>query len=240
MVTTTSLQPAEEWIRDLKRGFLARGRDFTKHPVINMMCDGQLTLDQLRLWACQQYVIVKPVEEGPERTFDEIPAPWRERLIEGFAEERTGAVSKTASHPALFRAFAEGLGLSREELERRALPLLPTAALVFFFEWAARCRPWYYTQAAGGILEDQVPDTYTMMVKGLREHYKLGPEATIFFDVHIYADRDHGDTASEIIGEYAVTPEIRDELALVANHAMDLLWDMWMIPITYDPARERA
>src|SRR5438045_1940126 len=60
MVTTTSLQPAEEWIRALKRGFLARGRDFTKHPVINMMCDGQLTLDQLRLWACQQYVIVKP------------------------------------------------------------------------------------------------------------------------------------------------------------------------------------
>src|SRR5438477_4853794 len=32
--------------------------------------------------------------------------------------------SKTASHPALFRAFAEGLGLSREELERRARPLL--------------------------------------------------------------------------------------------------------------------
>src|SRR5207248_4766256 len=185
------------------------------HPVINMMCEGRLSLDQLRLWACQQYVIVKPVEEGPERTFEEIPARWRARLIEGYAEERTGAVSKTASHPALFRAFAEGLGLSREELERRARPLLPTAALTFFFEWAARCRPWYYGQAAGGILEDQVPATYTMMVKGLREHYGLGPEATIFFDVHIYADRDHGDTATDIIQEYAVTQELRDELWLV-------------------------
>lgn len=231
--TMTKLEPAEVWMKRLREGFAARGKDFKRHPVLVKWMKGQATLGQLRLWAAQEWNLVKSVETSTPRSFDDIPEPWRTKMVDNDLEERTGAISKTAGHPTLFRSFCEGIGLSRAELERRSAHLLPTAAVMYFLEWVARCRPWYYRLAAGGVLEDQVQPTFRPCADALLKSYRLAPKAALFFEVHEEADKEHGDTATAILSEYATTQAIRDELSHVANHAVDLLWDMWMTPETY-------
>ncbi len=234
MTVGTKLQPADEWIQALKNGVMTRGRDFTKHPLITGIRDGRLTQAQLRLWVQQNYIPIRSVLEKGPINLDPIPEPWKTKTYENDLEERTGAFSKTTDHPSLWRKFGRSLGLTDQEMQQ-ARSLLPTAAYMFFGEWASKCRPWFYRSITGGPLEDQVPRAWRIILPALRRHYKLSADATQFFDVHISVDEQHGDTFYDILKTFATTAEMREELGHACNHTLDLFWEHLMIPLTYDP-----
>jgi pyrroloquinoline-quinone synthase len=160
--------------------------DVLGHPFYVRWSAGELTRDELAIYAGQYRHAVVALAEGCARAAGVADAAVSAELAAHAAEE--------AAHVALWDGFARAVGV---EGRREALP-----------ETAACARAWAGTDGrtlldslvALYAIESAQPAISESKRTGLRAHYGIvGPEATAYFDVHVERDVEHAASGRALI-----------------------------------------
>ena len=139
-----------------------------KHPFYQAWTAGKLSKDSLALYAEQYYQHVRSFPDNLKQLAARTngDANLRALVNENLAEE----LDPAASHPMLWRHFAQSLGVSEASMED-ARPLPGIAALLDTFDEVAAQGSKTQAVAAFYVYEAQVPEIATQKISGLRRFY---------------------------------------------------------------------
>jgi pyrroloquinoline-quinone synthase len=158
-----------------------------KHPFYQAWTEGMLSKGSLQLYAEQYYQHVRAFPENLKQLADRSTSPLTELVEENLAEE----LDPSATHPQLWRQFAESLGVSEATLAD-ARPLPGIAALLDTYDEVVSQGTLPEAVAAFYVYEAQVPEIATQKISGLRRFYDITePRALAYFGVHEEADVRH-------------------------------------------------
>ncbi len=190
-----------------------------KHPFYQAWSAGELSLDDLRTYACQYYHHVNAFPRYISATHSNCDSlEQRQVLLENLMEEEHG----DGNHPNLWLEFAEGLGLARDDVIN-CKPNQATAKLIKRF---LDCGRQSYAAGLGALYtyERQVPDTAKSKIEGLAKFYNIDDERTTkFFDVHLTADKEHSQDAANLLEQ--LSPSEQAEAKTAALGIANELWD---------------
>ncbi len=158
-----------------------------KHPFYQAWTEGTLSRESLQLYAEQYYQHVVAFPENLKQLAFRAKEPLAAIVNENLAEE----LDPAATHPSLWRRFAQSLGVSDEALDT-ARPLPGIAALLDTFDEVVSQGSMTQAVASFYVYEAQVPEISTQKILGLRRFYNITePEALAYFGVHEEADVRH-------------------------------------------------
>jgi pyrroloquinoline-quinone synthase len=204
-------------------------RHLLTHPFYVAWTKGELSLEQLKGYAAQymHHVLAEPTylsavhSNTPHYASDgSSDLHARQTILQNLVDEELGA----KNHPALWKQFANALGVSETELaDAQALPA--TQRLIETFDDLCRNRPYYAGLAALHAYESQVPAIAAVKIEGLRRFYGIDdPSAYEFFSVHEKADVWHSAEEWKLIERAADTDQKRAEVLAATRAACDALW----------------
>ena len=191
------------------------------HPFYQDWVSGCLSKDKIREYSKQYYFHVKSFPLYISATHSKCNDIKKRRvLLENLADEE--ALNGGDPHPELWLRFAEGLGVSRDEVKKN-----PTCKsienVVEVFNLAAHCS---YAEGLASLYayEYQVPEVAETKIKGLKEHYDVDDGRSLsFFTVHQKADVHHRRECEKLINAFSQkeqAPALR-----AANQSAKALWD---------------
>ena len=164
-------------------------RSLLKHPFYQSWSDGKLTREALEGYSKEYYQLVKAVPIFMTQLLDYSPKYMCDELDFNQKEE--------FSHIGMWQRFANGLGVSRQELtEHEGLYTTNHAisglhSLMTSFESGS---------AAMYALEKEIPKISQIKLEGLAEFYGLTSEdVTKYFKEHMEADIRHAASWQKII-----------------------------------------
>ncbi|MFN7996227.1 MAG: CADD family putative folate metabolism protein [Bryobacteraceae bacterium] len=188
-----------------------------KHPFYVAWANGELTLEDLRLYSARYFAHVKAfpayLSEMHSRCED---LDVRKIVAGNLAEEEGG----TVTHPELWLDFAAALGADGGSI-RRAPAGLGVRELIETYRDVARLETGL---AAVGLYcyEKQVPAVSASKIAGLKQNYGVTDEAALrYFSVHETADVKHSAEWEAVIDRTA--PDAEQALA-VAGRVLAALW----------------
>ncbi len=205
----------------MKSFTLDTGLSLLKHPFYQAWVEGRLSRETLQDYA-RQYS--HHVEAFP-RYLQNALALCRDEetraiLAENLAEEDGSAYG--TSHPELWLRFAEGLGVTRGEVETAQLRSGITNVVNTFTACSNESLP----DALGCLYayEAQIPEIAHSKIEGLRKHFGVEDERTLaFFEVHKSADVEHRESLLRLIED--LLPEQKAQAKLAADKAGLALWE---------------
>jgi pyrroloquinoline-quinone synthase len=195
-------------------------RDLLTHPFYTKWVDGTLPKECLQEYARQYHAFESAfptfLSALHSRTTDR---EARQSLLENLWDEEHGP----NNHRELWLRFAEGVGVSREDVGS-AEPNPATQALLDAYGRVTREAPVSAGVAAVYAYEAQVPRVAHAKIAGLEEHYGIadGP-ALEFFEVHGELDVEHSAAERHIVASAA--PEDAEEIVEATAEALDAWWD---------------
>jgi pyrroloquinoline-quinone synthase len=190
--------------------------DVLEHPFYQRWNAGELSTEELALYAGEYRRAVVALAEASERAATDAPAHLREGLRRHAEEE--------AAHVALWDAFAEAAGAPDG-----AAPLPQTLACAQ--AWTAG-EDLLERLAVLYVLEAGQPEISRTKIDGLTAHYGYTPEgpATAYFRVHERRDVEHAREARELIAELIErSPDPRAEGERMLERAKDALDGNWLL-----------
>ncbi len=175
-------------------------RHLLKHPFYTKWAEGTLPREALQDYARQYYafesVFPRFISAIHSRTEN---AAARQQLLENLWDEEHGR----DNHAELWLRFAEGIGVSRDDV-RGAEPNDATTALVELYSELSREAPVPAAVAGLYAYEKQVPDVSATKIDGLKTHYGVDDaRATAFFAVHGVLDIEHSGAERDMLGRLA-------------------------------------
>lgn len=189
-----------------------------KHPFYQAWNEGHLSIQTLKTYAKEYYhhVAAFPRYISQIHTLcSDIKA--RQILLENLIDEEQGK----DNHPDLWMRFAEGLGISREEIDQPAL--LPTTSDLVegYFDLVKTD----YATGLGALYayERQTPAVSLSKIEGLKKHYAITDERTLeFFTVHQKTDEWHTAELGGLLEK--LSPAEQEKSAQGAQKGAHLLW----------------
>lgn len=163
-------------------------KSLLKHPFYQAWSAGELTREDLRVYAAQYYHLESHFPRLLSRIHSNCAEPAvRRTILENLADEELGS----ESHRELWLRFAEGLGLDREEvLSSEAHP--KTRAAIEELDRLADADPATGLSALYAY-ESQQPRVAASKIDGLKRFYGMTDERSLkFFEVHKEMDAWHG------------------------------------------------
>src|SRR3977135_746080 len=147
--------------------------------------------------------------------------PTRKQLLENLMDEEAGS----PNHPELWLQFAEGLGVSKEDVQA-SQKWNETSSLIGTFRSVCSEGTTAEGLAALYAYESQIPAVSESKIKGLVENYKLTePRDYQYFTVHVEADREHAAAEREMFAEH-VNNDNASSASTAVNRVLDALWEM--------------
>ena len=189
-----------------------------KHPFYQAWNEGHLNIETLRTYAMEYYHHVAAFPRYISQIhalFPDIAA--RQILLENLIDEELGE----DNHPDLWLRFAEGLGASREEVQKPA-SLSTTSRLVDGYFDLVKTD---YATGLGALYayERQTPQVSKSKIDGLRQNYGIVDDRTLqFFTVHMQADEWHTAELVELIEK--LNPDEQERITQGAKKGSQLLW----------------
>jgi pyrroloquinoline-quinone synthase len=193
-----------------------------KHPFYVAWSEGKLSQPVLEEYAQQYYAHVRAFPTYVSAVHSHCgDLHVRQMLLENLIEEERGA----DNHPELWLRFAEGLGVSRDEVS--VAPLLPsTVRSVNTFKWLTGRPDYREGLAALYAYESQIPEVALTKRTGLKDYYRIDdPAAVSFFTVHESADQVHRQVEAKALERQCETDEVRDRVVAAAGEGAKALWD---------------
>ncbi len=192
-----------------------------KHPFYEMWNRGELTLQALREYAKQYYAHVQAFPtylSAVHSRCEDMSA--RQVLLENLIDEERGA----ENHPELWLRFAEGLGVSREEV--RSARLLPeTVASVKALQRLTCSDRFIEGVAALYAYESQVPEVARSKREGLAKFYGIAEaRAVSYFSVHEQADVEHSEGEVNLLLTHCNTEDSRRRALEAAGQSAQAMW----------------
>lgn len=206
------------------------GRGMADHPLLASLEAGTVTLPQLRLLMEQWYLHNRNMLPWIGQIYVSCPhEEVRTTLVKNLAEECLGTFTGTKAHPELMLDFAEAIGMDPAAI-RRNPQIADSRRVTDYFEFMAKCRPWYVPLAAIGIgLETFVPEALTRMRAALKKNYAIPDDRLVFWTMHITTDIEHGDEGTDMVARHAVTPEARKLVYDATVETSLLYYRLWNI-----------
>jgi pyrroloquinoline-quinone synthase len=169
-----------------------------KHPFYEAWSKGELSRAHLQTYAAQYYDQVSSFPRFISRVHthcDHIEA--RKVLLENLVDEEIHGTD----HPALWMQFAEGLGVTRDQV-MKTVALPETSAMVDTYYELAEC-DWRDGLCALYVYESQVPAVSKSKIDGLKKFYGIEDERTLeFFKAHQAYDVEHASHVAALIERY--------------------------------------
>ena len=196
-------------------------RHLLKHPFYTKWADGTLPREALQDYARQYYAFESSFPRYLSALHSRTDsAEVRQQLLDNLWDEEHGR----ENHAELWLRFAEGIGVSRDDV-KSAPRNAKTQALVDLYSELSRKAP---VEAGVGALyayERQVPQVVTSKIDGLKEHYGItdGPALT-FFVVHGMLDVEHSGAEREMLGQLAAAADPQP-IEDATRRALDAWWD---------------
>jgi pyrroloquinoline-quinone synthase len=190
--------------------------DLLKHSFYQAWSKGELTKTNLQRYAAQYYHQVQSFPRFVSRVHTHCPViEARKLLLENLVDEEIHGTD----HPALWMQFAEGLGLTREQVTNEK-PFPETDVMVESYYQLAES-DWRDGLCALYAYESQVPAVSASKIAGLQEFYGIQDERTLaFFTAHQTYDVKHAEQVAALIEQY-VEPEFA---ARATRKAANVLW----------------
>ncbi len=189
-----------------------------KHPFYQAWNEGILTIDSLQNYAKEYYHHVSAFPRYISAIHSLCPdIRARQILLGNLLEEEQGE----ENHPELWKRFAEGLGISRNEIDDGAKIPNSKALVDGYFELTRSD----YATGLGALYayERQTPEVAKSKIAGLKKHYAVSDERSLkFFVVHIEADEWHTEEIIKLIEK--LTPQDQIKLIKGAETGAELLW----------------
>ena len=196
-------------------------KSLLKHPFYQAWTRGELTREDLALYAQQYYQQESRFPRYLSAVHSNCPdMKVRQTILENLGHEEAGP----DNHPELWLRFAETVGASRESVTgAKALP--ETESCVNTFSDLSRDSKWVRGLAALYAYEAQQPAVAKTKIAGLKEFYGLdSKEALGFFQVHEEVDAWHAADEKKILLEAAEKdPAVKEEVKDAVAKACDAL-----------------
>ena len=206
-------------ILDRLHRHISSGR-LLSHPFYQDWQDGNLTLDDLRLYAGQYYRFEVDFPRFLSAIHARCPDPLvRQGILSNLWDEEHG----DQNHRALWLCFCDGLGMTPGQVE--LAPVHPnTQALLDTYSNICSTGSFQEGLAAVYAYEVQVPEVAAEKLAGLRSIYGIADDRSLsFFQVHSSLDEEHSRLEAEAIVEHTGThDESGVESALLAG--LDAWW----------------
>jgi pyrroloquinoline-quinone synthase len=194
-------------------------RSLLTHPFYQAWQAGELSLDDLRVYAAQYYFF----EANFPRFLSAIHARCpdrevRQSILDNLWDEEHGR----QNHLALWLDFAAGLDLDPDQVE--FTPVLPqTQALLDAYFQACAESSFQQGLAAVYAYESQVPQLMVEKIRGLRDFYGVTDPTTLqFFEVHGVLDEDHSAREAE-----AIASQTNQEESAAVVASLDAALEAW-------------
>jgi len=186
-----------------------------KHPFYQAWSMGKLSKKTLQHYAAQYY---KQVESFPRfisrvhTNCDVIDV--RKVLLGNLVDEEIHGTD----HPALWMQFAQGMGITRDQVVKE-IPITETKKMVDkYYELADR--HWGDGLCALFAYESQVPAVSASKIAGLREFYNINDDKTLeFFTAHQAYDVEHARQVGDLIEKY-VSPQAAEKATTEAAQVL--------------------
>ncbi|MCE2992453.1 MAG: CADD family putative folate metabolism protein [Candidatus Jidaibacter sp.] len=188
------------------------------HPFYQAWNEGSLTKETLQVYAKEYYHHVAAFPRYISQIHALCPdIKSRQLLLENLIDEEKG----DNNHPELWKRFAEGLGVARDDLDLN--PALPsTNALVDgYFDLVRQD----YATGLGALYayERQTPKVAESKIDGLKQHYNIEDAKTLeFFSIHMKADEWHTEELASLID--SLDAESQEKVSQGAHKGATLLW----------------
>lgn len=193
-------------------------RRLLEHPFYQRWVAGDLTLDELRAYACQYYKFEAAFPGYLAKVLAKLERPADRRvLLQNLVDEEGGS----ETHLEIFVRFARALGLTLEEIERAPVTESTRSLLETFAQATTD------GTAAEGLVtlyayESQAAEVAATKTASLTEHYGMKPgDGTDFWTVHAEADELHGAWERELLERLVEGP---GQVIPAARRASDALW----------------
>jgi pyrroloquinoline-quinone synthase len=145
----------------------------------------------------------------------------RKALLQNLIDEEAGS----PNHPELWLKFAEGLGLSPEQVRRSEMQP-ETAGLIETFRSVCATQSTPEGLAALYAYESQIPAVCESKIDGLKKHYGFtDPEHYRYFSVHIEADREHAAAERAMLGS-RVNENNAEKVSKSVQRVLDAMWGL--------------
>ena len=199
-------------------------RNFVARPLWKGLLEGTHTLPMLQEMARQLSIIPLHNHNYHGRLYVNCPDPeWRAKIAEVVYEEGTGRLfSEGVAHNELYFRFAEGLGVSREELQTTRYC---AGALAFKQYFILICSGDFIDGVAGHMLgaEAQGPGHYQQIAEKLQEQFGLTDEQVAFWVIHDIADEDHSGIGRELLDQFATSNDDLERVVLVVDEMQQMM-----------------
>ena len=192
------------------------------HPFYLAWTRGELTVESLADYARQYYhhVAAFPTYLSAVHARCE-DQQTRRQLLDNLIDEEAG----TPNHPELWLQFAEGLGVTKEDV-MASKKWEETSNLIGTFR--SVCSEGSTTQGLAALYayESQIPPVAEAKIKGLIDNYKLtNPQHYEYFSVHVEADREHAASERAMLEQY-VGDDNAESTGRAVDRVLDALWEM--------------
>ncbi|MCC7199319.1 MAG: iron-containing redox enzyme family protein [Gammaproteobacteria bacterium] len=199
------------------------------HAFSRAWAAGELSREQLGLWAVQHFYYIDAVPQQFAALYARLPdLDARQHLLENLLGEEMPATPEKR-HPDLLLKFARACGLTDAYLrsaEARG-DVLPTTRAMRAWVWElATIRT--LSEACAGImvaLEGQLPTLYPKYVAAM---HKMGfsDDDLEFFHVHIEGDTEHAHVGLELTDRYATTPALQGQAVAAVMASAQVRYSM--------------
>ena len=192
-----------------------------KHPFYVAWTEGKLSKEVLGEYAKQYYAHVRAFPTYVSAVHSQCEeVSIRQELLENLIEEERG----DENHPELWLRFAEGLGVSRDEV-RNAKLLPSTEASVARLKSLTRSEDYREGLAALYAYESQIPEVARTKREGLKSFYEIDDERAVsFFRVHEGIDVLHQKVEQQILSEKCQTADEQEKAITAARESAKALW----------------
>lgn len=221
----------DDYVHDLLQTLSQPGYDLRTHPFVSGVEAGSVSMDQIKGWTLQMWVVVNDLvhmilaRNDGTRGINDLNIVHA--LTEMRIEEEAGAVSNTATHAELFLRFGESLGLTRRQIALSARRPATHDFLKHMRSMIETEPPAIRWAAFGLAVERPIPMAFVRMVSGLRKHYHLNDRALEFFRIHEEADEEHGELAEQIAERYIRGAAVQKRARQLTLETATKLWKLW-------------
>ncbi len=196
-----------------------------EHPFYQKWNEGTLKKEELQQYAKQYYHFVKHFPRFVSSVHSNCDdAAIRKTLVENLADEE-GYKTGVSDHPELWMNFAEGLGLTRDEV-KNAEPISEVTALVDGMYELTKDENYLKGMSALYAYEMQVPEISKTKISGLKNYYGIEDKKSIeFFSVHEEADIYHSKDELDIILNKIGNEDDKNASITAAERSSKLMWN---------------
>jgi pyrroloquinoline-quinone synthase len=196
-------------------------RHLLKHPFYTKWAEGTLPIEGLQEYARQYYAFESAMPRFLSalhtRTADKAV---RQEILDNLWDEEHGK----DNHAELWLRFAEGIGVSREDVQS-ATPNEATKALTDTYFEITSDEPVAAGVAALYAYERQVPQVAGSKIDGLEKHYGVTDSRALkFFVVHGVMDIEHSGAERKMLGQLAADTDDQP-IEQATERALEAWWN---------------